>query len=309
MSLYLGSQRITALGVGNKSIDVDDELSLESENPVQNKVVTTALNNKLDSSDYIVDSSLNSTSVNPIQNKVIYPSLSNFLSTGTTITVREDGQGDFTDIQSAFNYLEGKWSNGIINISILQGYYDCMNPLVLRPYRFNIPHLNIIGDTNNKTLIRHVGNTAGKAIVNIQSGHPTYIKFSNFRFDHFYGGRYVDYRGIVIENPGTVHVENCDFQRCYGGINGYGGTNAYISGTLNFTECNAGIVIGGRMGTAYGVKLNFSQCIRGLEVVAGGLIQLNYAITSWNEVNNKTNVTINTVDARGMILTSNSTGF
>lgn len=47
MSLYLGNQKISAMTMPNKTITIDSELSTESENPVQNKVVTTALNNKL----------------------------------------------------------------------------------------------------------------------------------------------------------------------------------------------------------------------------------------------------------------------
>ena len=47
MSLYLGNQKISAMTMPNKTITIDSELSLESENPVQNKVITTALNNKL----------------------------------------------------------------------------------------------------------------------------------------------------------------------------------------------------------------------------------------------------------------------
>lgn len=38
------------VGVGGQSITVDDHLSRESENPVQNKVVTLALDDKVDES-------------------------------------------------------------------------------------------------------------------------------------------------------------------------------------------------------------------------------------------------------------------
>lgn len=54
---------------------VDAVLSTESENPVQNKVVTEAINGKLDASDYVVDGALSGTSENPVQNKVITEAL------------------------------------------------------------------------------------------------------------------------------------------------------------------------------------------------------------------------------------------
>lgn len=47
MSLYFGNQKISAMTMPNKTVTIDSELSTESENPVQNKVITTALNNKL----------------------------------------------------------------------------------------------------------------------------------------------------------------------------------------------------------------------------------------------------------------------
>ena len=50
---------------GGGTITVDDELSSNSTNPVQNKVINSALGNKLDSSAYVVDSTLNSTSRSP----------------------------------------------------------------------------------------------------------------------------------------------------------------------------------------------------------------------------------------------------
>lgn len=72
---------------------VDSALSSSSTNPVQNKVINTALsskasqsdlntlssnlNNKLDASDYVVDDFLDSDSINPVQNKVINTALSN----------------------------------------------------------------------------------------------------------------------------------------------------------------------------------------------------------------------------------------
>lgn len=51
------------------SIVIDSELSTTSENAVQNKVVTDALNNKQNK--LTIDSALSTTSTNPVQNKVV----------------------------------------------------------------------------------------------------------------------------------------------------------------------------------------------------------------------------------------------
>ena len=51
--------------------DIDSKLSSTSTNPVQNKIVTTELNKKLNSDDYKIDSAMSGASANPVQNKVI----------------------------------------------------------------------------------------------------------------------------------------------------------------------------------------------------------------------------------------------
>lgn len=54
------------------SVPMDTELSPTSENPVQNKVINTALNLKADKTELpTIDSSLSTESENPVQNKVI----------------------------------------------------------------------------------------------------------------------------------------------------------------------------------------------------------------------------------------------
>jgi len=68
-------------GGGGTSIEVDSELSETSENPVQNKVITTELNKKIEidneSSEAIwiegtqIDDALSEESTNPVQNKII----------------------------------------------------------------------------------------------------------------------------------------------------------------------------------------------------------------------------------------------
>ena len=65
--------KIITAALENVTIPVDDELSSTSENPVQNKVITAALENVT----VPVDDELSSTSENPVQNKVINQALNN----------------------------------------------------------------------------------------------------------------------------------------------------------------------------------------------------------------------------------------
>lgn len=91
---------------GGTTLDIDNELNSESTNPVQNKVIKTALDKKLDKS--AVDSKLDSASTNPVQNKAVKTELdkkadktaldNKFDKTGGTLT------GDLTG-----RYLTGTW--------------------------------------------------------------------------------------------------------------------------------------------------------------------------------------------------------
>ena len=66
-------------GGGGLSITIDDQMSLNSRNPVENRVITQAIQN----SQVTIDSALSTTSTNPVQNKVITAALS---STGTSVS-------------------------------------------------------------------------------------------------------------------------------------------------------------------------------------------------------------------------------
>lgn len=58
-------------GESGSLIKIDAELSTNSKNAVENRVITNALNNKLSISD--IDSELSETSENPVQNKILTP--------------------------------------------------------------------------------------------------------------------------------------------------------------------------------------------------------------------------------------------
>lgn len=99
-----------------------------------------------------IDSNLSPTSMNPVQNRILYPSLSNFIPRDTIFTVKANGTGNFTTIQSALDFLEGKWSNGEVTISIDADTFTITTLLVLNQ-KFNIPCLLIKGVSKDTTII------------------------------------------------------------------------------------------------------------------------------------------------------------
>lgn len=84
------------------SLNVDDTLSSTSENPVQNKVITAALQGVTPAT---IDDALSTTSTNPVQNKVITNRL-NGLDTRLT-----DAENGITSLNTGFNSLSGDVSN------------------------------------------------------------------------------------------------------------------------------------------------------------------------------------------------------
>lgn len=99
----------------NTHITVDSALSTTSENPVQNKVVTQAINkNKV-----TVDSSLSTTSENPVQNKVIAAALANITpseSKSFTFWVNASNSGSqkiTTNTPVFITYFESGTAKGI----------------------------------------------------------------------------------------------------------------------------------------------------------------------------------------------------
>ena len=88
---------------GGTEITVDSKLSTTSMNPVQNKVITAALNGKQDK--IIIDSELSTTSTNPVQNKVV---------TGAINAIESDLLKCHINGNSNIEILYYKWSGNLV---------------------------------------------------------------------------------------------------------------------------------------------------------------------------------------------------
>lgn len=97
--------KVVTQAINDNKVTVDSALSTNSVNPVQNKVVTQAINdNKV-----TVDSALSMTSVNPVQNKVIYEALQTVAPKNIIFWLSEDNTGGniATDQPVFVTYFEG----------------------------------------------------------------------------------------------------------------------------------------------------------------------------------------------------------
>ena len=144
------------------NITVDTELSITSTNPVQNKVIKEALDEKVSAVDgkglstedftteektklsglenTIVDAVLNSTSTNPVQNKVIYSELES-VRKSITAAKSDDSSNVLTLIMLMTMYhsidAEGTFDNVLVEdfsdsagYTIVRGAYDAENKRV-----------------------------------------------------------------------------------------------------------------------------------------------------------------------------------
>lgn len=103
-------------GGGGSSIVVDSELSLISENPVQNKVITQALNEI-----GTADSELSLSSENPVQNKVITQALAAKAPVVTEVAISTAGAVTQTLDPGKLYHFTGALSSLTIEFNSISG--------------------------------------------------------------------------------------------------------------------------------------------------------------------------------------------
>ena len=287
-------------------LEIDSTLSTTSTNPVQNKVITNALNTKFDKAN--IDSTLSATSTNPVQNKVLFPTFSNFKYSGGTviITVRQDGTGNFTNLYDALYSLNNKYFDAHVYITLGAGTYQMPRFIDISGMNRNCPFIKIDGTSaDNVTL---VGSDNFPEFFMFQIDWGQMVWFSNLTFRQ---GNSANLRGGIQALTGSkVYIENCTFD-------GFADTQTLCQGTArmqfrgtcnfkNFTttaiRCEAGYVT-----STYSTTLNFVNSTSvntgtAFEVSYGGQIHVgeNNAI-SLTRVRNRANISIGTTVNTGWV--------
>lgn len=183
MALYLGKTKISSITIPEKLITIDSALSTESENPVQNKVITN----------YII------------------PALDNFIPSHTTYTVEADGSGDFATIHDAIDFLQDKWSNGTVYIHLGTGTFNISSTVDINFINMSLG-LEIYGNGKDNTIINLTTN--GFFAFYARAVSSTFgMAFSNFKIVG--GGS--DYYGIHVCD-GYAYIQNCEFNNLAYGI-------------------------------------------------------------------------------------------
>lgn len=208
-----------------------------------------------------VDTILDNTSTNPVQNKVLYPSLSKYIPDNTHFLIKANGEGHFTSIGEAINFLSQKWSSGHVYLD-LYGNITETSAVTINWRQFNIPYLWIRGRDTNPTITFTNTNTCfilsnisgtlqivdlnlicsngttSKDYALIQVGLASNVVVNNCNLT---GGCVNSNGGSLVQIPSSLVINNSKYglKASQGRIISYGNTNTTISSncdTLLYTE-------------------------------------------------------------------------
>lgn len=236
-------------------LEIDSTLSTTSTNPVQNKVITNALNTKFDKAN--IDSTLSATSTNPVQNKVLFPTFSNFKYSGgaVIITVSQDGTGNFTNIYDAILSIHDKYCDGYVHIAVKAGTYEIPQRIEINGSVRNCPFIKIEKDGDGEVILVCSNNFSRNNMFIIEEKHMVW--FANLTFRQ---GSSSTLEAIRVRTGSNVFIENCTFDGftmdhvyCQGtGMVQFRGTCNFKNFTNQAIMCEAGSI-----DSASGSALNF----------------------------------------------------
>ena len=223
-----------------------------------------------------IDSELSSSSTNPIQNKVLYPSLSGFLPARTVISVKNDGSGDFTNLNDAISFLEGKWSNGVVTIQIGSGTFNNTTTVVIDNNNFNIPKLKIIGNGETNTILDSNGMEDAQYLLKLNNGLD--IEISDLKITNSSGSILTGYRGIEQNSFSNLILNNIKCE----GINRlatiYNGAKCMLTNNITIEQARTGFMVdSGFLMLNCNLQITDSQA--GIFVRFGGTVKTSTSAT------------------------------
>ena len=196
------------------SVTVDDSLSLISTNPVQNKVITMALNNKLDASAYTPTDLSNYATKQWVENKnyltehqplktingQVISGSGNIVieGSGTSITVDENLDPTST------NPVENKAIVGALNGKLDASAYT---PTDLSNY-YNKQEVNNLIPTSNSALTNDMHYITSAETVNFATTANTYTKteVNNIVNNKFWCGTLAEYNALAVKEPNVLYL-------------------------------------------------------------------------------------------------------
>lgn len=221
----------------------------------------------------------------------------NFIPANTTFTIKNDGTGDFTNLSSANNYLQDKWSNGTVILKVVGTIYETTSVNFVGN-AFNIPEIQILGTSSTDYGV--VSTSASGQCFGSVDGANIHIKYISFVSTN--GTK--AYRGAIVSNGAKLRVENCSFSNFIAYCPGsYQGGHLIITGKIEVSDCVQGINMeAGICQIQWGTSLSFTNieqyCFR---VIGGGIIQGANSTVTYTNAPNHFSQTLGTATSDGWI--------
>jgi len=184
--------------------------------------------------------------------------VSRYIPAGTVINVGTGQQ--FTKLQSAYNYLENKWSDGTVTIQLLNNVSEQLT----FNKKFNIPKLIIQGD-NNTTRYITSASTMDESTPLLTINDNQNIKFRYLYFENLTSTN-LKY-GVLVKNNSSVEMELIQI-------------SGFTNYCLNVKE-NSKVLWGGNTNTRADGKSSSSKVANSVISELGGIFELLDGSMMW----------------------------
>lgn len=224
---------------------------------------------------------------------------SNFIPANTTFHIEADGSGDFATLQEAITYLQGKYSNGQINIHFGNGTFDVQSTVYINKNNFNIPIIMIRGNGADKTTLNFLYDHEWRFGIEIykQDTHfmNLHLTTANGRANH--------HRALYISCGGNMMVENVTADNFYDVVITSRGASATLVGTINVSNCNnlVNAYAGGMANSFDDTNIIANNVYEVFLATLGGFISISTSNYSGTSVTKKSNVSIGTINSNGYV--------
>lgn len=228
-----------------------------------------------------------------------FMSNANYIAGGTTYNLKADGTGDFATLANALSFLEGKWSDGVVNFQLAAGTYTTER-LTLYGRRFNIPRVRIYGADADSTIVQFINQEESYSCFwGLDKGLELVIQ--NITFQNTSGTKNTNYFGIQAEQGARIFVSNFKSIGLARAFFAFNSSLINFGGNITIQDSYTAICsMAANIAGAYGT-ITLNNCNNGFWVQYGGMINLIDCTTTYTSVNQKANETIGTATSKGYI--------
>lgn len=224
----------------------------------------------------------------------------NYIPNGTVYTVKADGTGDFSTLNEAIDFLNGKWSTGNVKIKFGAGTFTHTEDVSIRGGNyFSIPLLTVEGESATDTILEFTHNTPTQAI---KVYNTTAFDLRNVTVKRAGGDTSTDLRGILSAENARVLLNKVTTDGCNYAIDAQQNGTISLIANIAVKNCNLGICAeGGTVSGNWAVSTDFSDVTTAFCVFGGGIIKIPFPTYTATNVTNKSSQTLGTATASGWI--------